>query len=144
MVNIHFPIEAFYQELEKQSKIHADPVYAVKTALSTLGRPYVVQVDEIVLRGFPLGSLQASGKFRDYIFVTRNGKTYLKPYTKPRNPNTTKQRAQRNKFRQAVQSWKLLSPEEKQAYRNRAKLKPTPMTGISLFCQEQLTRSVVQ
>jgi hypothetical protein len=138
MVNIHFPVADFYAELEKQLAVHPNPVSAVKTALSALGSPYLVQVSEIILSGFPLGSMQASGKFKDYIFVTRNGNTYIKPYKKPRNPNSLAQQLHRDKFKQAVKSWKELPPEIKQEYRNRAKLEPTPMTGISLYCREKL------
>ena len=138
MVNIHFQVAAFYTELEKQLAVHPNPVFAVKTALSALGQPYLVQVSEIILSGYPLGSMQASGKFRDYIFVTRNGETYIKPYKKPLNPNSVKQQAQREKFRQATQSWKSLSPEMKQAYRDRAELEPKPMNGINLYCKENL------
>jgi hypothetical protein len=138
MVNIHFPIELFYLELEKQVKANPDPVIAVKTALSRLGNPYLVQVSEITLSGYPLGSLQASGKFRDYIFVTRNGKTYIKPYKKPRNPKSPAQQAQRNKFRLVTKSWKELSPEQQQEYRDRANQLQKPMNGINLFSQEKL------
>jgi hypothetical protein len=138
MVNLHFPVELFYQELEKQVKVHPDPVIAVKTALSKLGNPYLVQVSEITLSGYPLGSLQASGKFRDYIFVTRNGQTYIKPYKKPRNPKTPAQQAQRQKFQRVTKSWKELSPEQQQEYNDRAELTGTPLTGYNLFCREQL------
>jgi hypothetical protein len=138
MVNIHFPVESFYQELEKQLKVHPKPIIAVKTALSRLGNPYLLQVSEIILSGYPLGSLQASGRFRDYIFVTRNGNTYIKPYKIPRNPKTPAQQAQRDKFRLVTKSWKALSPEQKQVYRDRANQLQKPMNGINLYSQEQL------
>jgi hypothetical protein len=138
MVNIHFPVESFYQELEKQVKVHPDPVIAVKTALSRLGNPYLVQVSEITLSGYPLGSLQASGRFRDYIFVTRNGNTYIKPYKVPRNPKSPAQQEHRDKFKQATLAWKALSSEQKQTFNDRAELTGTPITGYNLFCQEQL------
>ena len=140
MVNIHFPVAEFYKEFEKQLAVHPNPVFAVKTALSALGSPYLVQVSEIILSGFPLGSQQASGKFRDYIFVTRNGKTYIKPYKKPRNPNSPKQQAHRLKFRQVTKSWSPLPIETKQEYNRRAKLEPKPMSGFNLFCKENLKK----
>ncbi|HOO72938.1 MAG TPA: HMG-box domain-containing protein [Spirochaetota bacterium] len=72
-----------------------------------------------------------SGTTGRLVFYTRNNKTIARALVKPRNPDTPAQRANRDRFRQAMASWKGLSDDEKNAYNHKAKR--TGMTGHNLY-----------
>jgi hypothetical protein len=66
--------------------------------------------------------------------VERKGENFLREYVIPHDPKTPAQMMQRNKFTEANDAWKALSPEEKQVYNERAK--GTKMYGYQLFVSE--------
>jgi len=51
----------------------------------------------------------------------------------PKNPKTTDQEANREKFKNAVQSWQSLEEEEKEEWREKAKKKNLNMSGYNLY-----------
>jgi len=66
--------------------------------------------------------------------VERKGENFLRNYVIPHDPKTPAQMNQRNKFTEANEAWKALSPEEKEIYNERAK--NMKMYGYHLFVSE--------
>jgi len=135
MVSMEYPIEKFMEMFKTQLTLYPDPVQALEQTIYQLGAEYILPVEKIVLMGFPLGSMTASGKFRDKVFATRNGKTHLRKLVVPHDPKTAKQRLNRTRFADIIQSWKELPQSVKDEY-NR-KTKGTPKTGLNLYIEEQ-------
>lgn len=79
-----------------------------------------------------------SGGIGNIVFYRKWNKMYARLYVTPDNPDTEKQRANRTLFRDAMNEWKLLSPEEKQRYNKRARR--LPMTGHNLFISEYMKK----
>ena len=85
----------------------------------------------------PYGDPQAHGTIGKTItFVRRRGIIYGKPYKVPDNPNTSGQQAQRASFSDAVESWRLTTPETKYYYDERAS--GMPYTGYNLYISKYL------
>ncbi|HOO73176.1 MAG TPA: HMG-box domain-containing protein [Spirochaetota bacterium] len=72
-----------------------------------------------------------SGTTGRLVFYTRNDKTIVRTWVRPANPNTPAQKANRERFRQAMSSWKALSDDEKKAYNLMAKKQG--MAGHNLY-----------
>jgi hypothetical protein len=70
--------------------------------------------------------------------VERKGENFLREYVIPHDPKTPAQIKQRNKFTEANEAWRALSPEEKQEFNQRAK--GTKMYGYQLFISEFTTQ----
>jgi hypothetical protein len=85
MVRIEIEKEQFIQEFNYHLSEGFSPLDALERAFITIGSDYLVQVDKLVLTGFPLGSMEARGKFRDKIFAVQKGTQSIKPYQKPFN-----------------------------------------------------------
>jgi hypothetical protein len=64
---------------------------------------------------------------------SKNG-NFLRKYTKPRDPKTPLQLAQRQKYAEGNKTWRALSEEEKQQYNERGK--GVGMNGYCLFMSE--------
>ena len=79
-----------------------------------------------------------SGHIGNIVFYERFKKMNARVYVNPHNPDTEKQRANRNLFRDAMNEWKLLSTEEKHRYNKRARR--LPMTGHNLFISEYMKK----
>mgnify|MGYP000861583973 FL=1 len=79
-----------------------------------------------------------SGHIGNIVYYERFKKMYARVYVNPHNPDTEKQRANRNLFRNAMNEWKLLSTEEKHRYNKRARR--LPMTGHNLFISEYMKK----
>jgi hypothetical protein len=69
--------------------------------------------------------------------VTGETKVYREPYYITRNPRTSAQQAQRQKFGNAVRAWQALTQNDKNVYNTRAKYKP--YSGYNLFLKEYLS-----
>jgi hypothetical protein len=135
MITIKVSVDKLYDEFMNQLAREPEPKQAFAQAIHHLGWEYLIQVDQVILAGFPLGSMQASGKFRDYVYVTRNGKTYVRKYVIPVNRKTDKQQAHRRRFGNLAKSWAALSPEVQNYYKQLAKSERE--NGFNLFIQEQ-------
>lgn len=72
-----------------------------------------------------------SGKVGGLVLYEWNGRTLMRRYVVPRNPDTPAQRANRDLFREAMRSWQALADSEKAAYNRRAAR--LAMTGHNLF-----------
>lgn len=83
-----------------------------------------------------------SGGIGNIVFYRRFKKMYARVYVTPHNPDTEKQRANRTLFRDAMNEWKSLSPEEKQHYNKRARR--LPMTGHNLFISEYMKQHLTE
>jgi len=83
-----------------------------------------------------------SGNIGNIVFYERFKKMYARVYAAPHNPDTEKQRANRSMFRDAMNEWKLLSPEEK--YRYNKKARRLPMTGHNLFISEYMKKHLAE
>jgi len=79
-----------------------------------------------------------SGHIGNIIFYERYKNMYARVYVTPRNPDTEKQRANRNLFRDAMNEWKHFSHEEKYRYTKRSRR--LPMTGHKLFISEYMNK----
>lgn len=79
-----------------------------------------------------------SGNIGNIVFYSKWNKMYARIYATPHNPDTEKQRANRTLFRDAMNEWKLLSPEAK--YRYNKKARRLPMTGHNLFISEYMKK----
>ena len=77
-----------------------------------------------------------SGSLGKIVFYRRWRQQYARVYVKPTNPDTAAQRANRNLFAEAMKSWQLLSEEEKERYRKKARR--LPMYGHNLFISEYM------
>ena len=83
-----------------------------------------------------------SGNIGNIVFYERYKNMYARVYVTPRNPDTEKQRANRNLFRDAMNEWKFLSTEEKYRYNKRARR--LPMTGHNLFISEYMKKHLAE
>ncbi len=86
--------------------------------------------------GGPAANL--SGKIDNLVFCQRGRGTYVRRYTKPTNPNTVAQQAQRGRFAAAVAAWKGLSAEARADWQKRAKR--DDRTGYHLFVGQFLAQ----
>jgi hypothetical protein len=68
--------------------------------------------------------------------ITGETKIYREPYYITKNPRTTLQQANRQKFADAVAGWHLLTEEEKNQYNKRAK--PLKIEGFNLYIREYM------
>ena len=66
----------------------------------------------------------------------RGGSFCIERYPKPSYTRTTAQDTQRNKFKQAINAWKALSPSEKEEWNRNAE--PFGLTGYQYFIQQYL------
>jgi hypothetical protein len=135
MVSIEYPIEKFIEVFKTQVVLYPDPVQALEQTILKLGAEYILPVEKVVLMGFPLGSMTASGKYREKVFATRNGRTHVRKLVIPHDPKTGKQIANRTRFAEIVQAWKELPESVKTDYNRKAK--NVPKTGLNLYIQEQ-------
>lgn len=138
MVSIEYPIEQFVEVFKIQIQIYPDPVEALEQTILKLGADYILPVEKVVLMGFPLGAMAASGKYREKVFATRKGKTHVRKLVIPHDPKTGKQIANRTRFAELVQSWKELPESAKDQYKLKAI--GIPKTGLNLYIQEQLKK----
>ena len=114
MVSFEYSVEEFIALFKRYLDAGMMPLPALNQAIYSLAQDYLLKVERITVAGFPLGSLTASGRFRDKVFVTRRGQeTHVRRYVIPRDPKTAKQLAQRARVRVAVASWQNLTPAEK-------------------------------
>jgi hypothetical protein len=96
------------------------------------------QLGEHILGWTPLGYRN------DYAGVYQTRKAKVKGYTffvkqrfyRPHNPNSIDQQAGRNKFREGMEAWALLTNPEKQVYNDLAK--DQPIHGVNLFMRQWL------
>ena len=80
----------------------------------------------------PLFSIDASGKFGDsMVFGKWKGINYVRRHVTATQPNTKKQIAVRDKFRQATALYQRLSGDDKAAWKLKAS--GQPLTGYNLF-----------
>ncbi|MDI6783775.1 MAG: hypothetical protein QME64_06745 [bacterium] len=135
MVKITVPKDKFIDAFFAQLASNPNPENAFEQAMHHLGLEYLIKVEKLVLSGLPLGSMQVSGQYREYIYVTRNGKTYIKRYAIPANPRTEKQQAHRIRFGQIAKSWSSLPPEMQEQYNQLAK--EQPKNGFNLYIEDQ-------
>jgi len=63
--------------------------------------------------------------------VERKGENFLREYIIPHDPKTPAQLRQRQKFTDAYEEWKGLTPEERKQYSELAK--DSKMSGYNLF-----------
>jgi len=83
-----------------------------------------------------------NGNLGKIVYYTRFKKVFARAYVKPRNPDTEKQRANRSLFRDAINSWKALTPSEKQQYNYRARR--LPITGHNLYISEYMKKHLAE
>ncbi len=79
-----------------------------------------------------------SGKVDNLVFYQRGRGTYVRRYTKPKNPNTVPQQAQRGRFAAAVAAWKGLSAEARADWQQRARRERR--TGYAMFVGQFLAQ----
>jgi len=135
MIKIEIEKEQFIDEFNQHLSSGCPPQAAVENAFLTVGKDYLLQVEKLILIGFPLGSMEVRGKYRDKIFAVQKGTQYVKQYRIPRNPRTPAQQTNREKWKEIGKSWQLLSDSEKAVYNRRADGKP--FSGFNLYVQEQ-------
>ena len=98
---------------------------------------YLAQGGMVYLLKYPLVSKTASGKWGEFIFVTRNGKSYLKRYRIPKDPKTLSQLEQRNYFRLAVHAYQNENPSVKEIWKTKAE-NLTGLSGYNLYLREKI------
>lgn len=135
MVKIPYPIELVREKFKERLAVTPDPLLAFDQAFQIIGNEYLLKVDQVVFTGLPLGSMTASGKFRDKVFATRNGKTHVRKLTIPNDPKTVPQIEHRTKFGDAAKSWAQLPQSVKDEYNRRADGKP--YSGMNIYMSEQ-------
>jgi hypothetical protein len=74
-----------------------------------------------------------SGRVGDYVFYKRNGKTFVKPYTAPSNPQSDRQQLVRGIMNDLADSWQVLSKAQKNHWQNYANLTHRLMSGFNAF-----------
>jgi len=83
---------------------------------------------------FTFLGLEISGDLGDFtMWRTRRGKIVCYPRTVPGEPPSPAQVAHRQHFRESVNRWKLLTPQQKSDYESAALLCSLPMTGHDLW-----------
>lgn len=135
MIKLEINKEALIEEFTQHLEAGYSPQAALEYAFITVGKEYLLQVQTLVLTGFPLGSMEARGRYRDIIFAVRQGTQYVKPYRTPFNPQTLSQQINRNKWKEIGKSWQELADSEKAEYNLRAAGKP--LSGFNLYVKEQ-------
>ena len=60
-----------------------------------------------------------SGSVGSLLFYQRHGKTIMRAWIMPPNPNSIAQSKNRSRFRQAMSSWQALGDGDKSAYKDR-------------------------
>ncbi|MFB3895924.1 MAG: hypothetical protein ACE14V_06435 [bacterium] len=138
MVQIKYPIENLIELFKEQVALYPNPMVALEQSLSILGQEHLLQPESIVYTGLPLGSLNASGKFRQKVYATRNGKTHIRKLTIPFDPKTPKQQEHRAKFKLISESWIHQPLSVKEEYNLRAK--GLQITGYALYLQEEFKK----
>ncbi len=76
------------------------------------------------------------GRIGNLVLVNRYGRQYIRAYVKPRNPNTSAQRAGRSAFADAVRSWQALTEEEKHVWNRKAQR--LRMSGYNAFISRHI------
>ena len=82
----------------------------------------------------------AGGRMGDIVCYPRRGRMYSRKYVVPRNPDTEAQRVVRGSFRDAMNAWKALGPEEKAWYNKRTR--KISMLGHNLFVSEYMRKAL--
>jgi hypothetical protein len=77
------------------------------------------------------------GRIGDMVLYRRNGSTFIRTYSKPKNPQTPSQQKNRNHFADAVKQWQLLSSENKNKWNKKARKKQRK--GYHLFISTWLS-----
>ena len=78
------------------------------------------------------------GRLEDRVYYIRWGKTYMRKYINPFNPNSTGQKKNRGLFRDAMKSWQQLTDNEKYTWKRKAgKL---TMTGHNLYISQYMKK----
>jgi hypothetical protein len=95
--------------------------HLVQSAQKSLLPSYLAQDAVVYLLSFPLMSATASGKHGEFVYVTSQGKTYLRRYVVPQDPKTEPQLTQRNYFKIAVSHYQQESDEIKSFWKDKAK-----------------------
>lgn len=114
-------------------------IYALKRCFNEIGAPYIMPAKYIVLEGYPLGAISASGRFRDYVFCApKKRRNYVRRYVKPKKPNSDRWRQSVTRFRLAAHSWHTISPQKKAYYNRLAESQPKPMSGYNVYMREKL------
>ena len=82
----------------------------------------------------PLHSKSARGQLaKDVVYGTWKGVHYGREYVKPKNPKTAPQVSHRSKFKQAVEAYKALSLELKDAWDVYAEKRNAALSGFNWF-----------
>lgn len=81
-----------------------------------------------------------SGSIGNIVYYSTKGREYARVYVKPANPDTEGQRIIRRTFGDAVRSWQILPPEEKQNYNRQARR--LPISGYNLFISLYMKRNI--
>lgn len=138
MVSITYSIEAFTALFDRYLSEDLLPQVAFQKAVMDLGKEYGLVATEITVTGWPLYSLNASGKYREKVFVTLKGNTYIRNHVIPKDPKSEKQLAQRAKWKEVASSWKSLTDEQKAQFISRAAVSGRPISGFNLYMEERL------
>ncbi len=78
------------------------------------------------------------GRIGNYVYLFRRGRQIVRPYVKPSNPDTEKQRYIRNLFSEAVLSWQNISDNQK-AYWNKCAA-GKPVSGYNMYISSYIKR----
>jgi hypothetical protein len=99
---------------------------------------YLAQDAVVYLLQYPLMSMNASGKWQnEIVYITRSGKTYIRRYVKPRNPQTVPQQTNRNYFKILVAHYQQESAEIKSFWKEKAK-SIIGKSGYNLYLGEMM------
>ncbi|HOW82751.1 MAG TPA: hypothetical protein PK573_09335, partial [Spirochaetota bacterium] len=71
------------------------------------------------------------GRIGGLVIYGHDGRTFMRAYVKPRNPDTPAQRKNRDLFRAAMKEWQCLPSYDRASYNRRAAR--LGMTGHNLF-----------
>ena len=134
-IQITKDIKLFKAEFARNLNLGFPPIVALDQTFHSLGQEYLLQVKQVVLTAFPLGSGEVRGRYRDYIFANRQGTQYVKRYRIPFDPKTDKQLENRAKWKYIAQSWQNLTDSEKAEYNLRAT--EQRFSGFNLYVREQ-------
>lgn len=91
--------------------------------------------------GYGVGTKVRGQIGKKYIYQLIHNKQYRYPYYKPANPRTAPQQNNRTKILNAVNAWKILTPLQKQSYRDMEPFSP-PMSGYNYFIQQYLLAKI--
>jgi hypothetical protein len=94
---------------------------------------------------FGLLGLEISGDLGDFtMWRTRRGKIVVYPRTVPGKVPSVAQQNHRQHFRESVQRWNALLPDEKDAYERASKTLSLPMTGHDLWIRWTFAGSLAE